>query len=485
MGLIDILCSSIFLFTLVEATSKSGTLWPLKLGMESTGTISWTVFSSSIFMFVALVLSTYLIFEHLAAYNQPEEQKFLIGLILMVPVYALESFLSLLDSSAAFNCEVIRDCYEAFALYCFERYLIACLGGEDKTIQFIESMSLTDSRTPLLKETYAYGVVEHPFPLNCFLRNWYLGPDFYQSVKVGIVQYMILKMICALLAMILQSFGVYGEGKFEWKYGYPYLACILNFSQTWALYCLVQFYSVTKDKLEPIKPLAKFVTFKSIVFLTWWQGVAVAFLFSMGAFKGSLAQELKTRIQDYIICIEMGVAAVVHLYVFPAVPYKRGERCVRNVSVMADYASLGTPPDPAEVQDSERSTRMHLGRHDDMERRTKFTHNVRDVVLGSGEIIVDDMKFTVSHVVEPVERGIAKLSKAFHQISENVKRHEEERRRSTKVKDDSYLVPLRSWRPEFSDVHDRLVEGSVSDSGLPNRKRQHLPSKASASGKTR
>jgi hypothetical protein len=33
--------------------------------------------------------------------------------------------------------------------------------------------------------------------------------------------------------------------------------------------------------------------------------VAVAFLFSMGAFKGSLAQELKTRIQDYIICIEV------------------------------------------------------------------------------------------------------------------------------------------------------------------------------------
>jgi len=66
---------------------------------------------------------------------------------------------------------------------------------------------------------------------------------------------------------------------------------------------------------------------------------------------------------------------------------KKEERCVRNVSVMADYASLGTPPDPAEVQDSERSTRMHLGRHDDMKRRIKFTHNVRDVVLGSGEIV--------------------------------------------------------------------------------------------------
>lgn len=453
-------------------------MWLLDLDAKSPSVYSWAISSASIFVLVALVLSMYLIVEHLAAYNQPEEQKFLIGLILMVPVYALESFLSLLDSNAAFNCQIIRDCYEAFALYCFERYLIACLGGEKSTVEFMESQRLIDCSTPLLEEAYTYGIVEHPFPLNFFLREWYLGPDFYQAVKVGIVQYMILKMICALLAIFLEFLGVYGEGKFEWRYGYPYLAVVLNFSQTWALYCLVQFYTVTKDKLEPIKPLAKFLVFKSIVFLTWWQGVAVAFLFSIGAFKGSLAQELKTRIQDYIICIEMGVAAVVHLYVFPAVPYQRGERCVRNVAVMADYASLDTPPDPEEVRDCERSTRIRLARHDEREKRLNFPQSVRDVVLGSGEIIVDDMKFTVSHVVEPVERGIAKINKTFHQISENVKRHEERKRNA---KDDSYVIPLNSWTREFSEVHDNLVEGSISDSGLSNGKRQHYQTKATAS----
>ncbi|XP_038700378.1 protein LAZ1 homolog 1 isoform X1 [Tripterygium wilfordii] len=450
----------------------------LNLGADSSVTLSWPIFSASIFVLVALVLSMYLIFEHLAAYNQPEEQKFLIGLILMVPVYALESFLSLLDSGSAFNWEAIRDCYEAFALYCFERYLIACLGGEESTIDFMESQTLIDSSTPLLKDSYAYGEVEHPFPLNCLLRNWNLGADFYHAVKIGIVQYMILKLICALIAMILEAFGVYGEGKFEWRYGYPYLAVILNFSQTWALYCLVQFYSVIKDKLQPIKPLAKFLTFKSIVFLTWWQGVAIAFLFSMGAFKGSLAQELKTRIQDYIICIEMGVAAVVHLYVFPAVPYKKGDRCVRNVAVLSDYASLGTPPDPEEVRDCERTTRVRLARHDETEKRLNFPQSVRDVVLGSGEIIVDDMKYTVSHVVEPVERGLAKINKTIHQISENVKRHEEQRK---STKDDSFLIPLNSWSREFSELNDNLNEGSISDSGLANGNRQHYHPKGTAS----
>nr|XP_016454078.1 PREDICTED: protein LAZ1 homolog 1-like isoform X3 [Nicotiana tabacum]XP_016454079.1 PREDICTED: protein LAZ1 homolog 1-like isoform X3 [Nicotiana tabacum] len=304
MGWRGILVLLLFSITLVESSRNAEKMWSLNVVSGSSPLYSWALYSAGFSVLVAVVLSMYLIVEHLAAYHQPEEQKFLIGLILMVPVYALESFLSLLDSNAAFNCEIIRDCYEAFALYCFERYLIACLGGEKNTIEFMESQSVVSSSLPLLDDAYAYGVVEHPFPLNCMIREWHLGPDFYQAVKIGIVQYMILKMICALLAMVFQFFGIYGEGKFEWRYAYPYLAVVLNFSQTWALYCLVQFYSVTKNKLAPIKPLAKFLVFKSIVFLTWWQGIAVAFLLSFGAFKGSLAQLLKTRIQDYIICLE-------------------------------------------------------------------------------------------------------------------------------------------------------------------------------------
>lgn len=88
---------------------------------------------------------------------------------------------------------------------------------------------------------------------------------------------------------------------------YPYIAVALNFSQSWALYCLVQFYTVTGDELAHIKPLAKFLTFKSIVFLTWWQGVAIALLCDLGLFKSVIAQSLqfKSSIQDFIICIEV------------------------------------------------------------------------------------------------------------------------------------------------------------------------------------
>ena len=76
---------------------------------------------------------------------------------------------------------------------------------------------------------------------------------------------------------------------------------------------------------------------------------------------------------------QMGVAAVVHLYVFPSVPYKRGERCVRDVSVMTDYAALGAPPDPEEVQDCEKTPTVSLGRLDDRPKHPKL-HQVRYII---------------------------------------------------------------------------------------------------------
>lgn len=92
---------------------------------------------------------------------------------------------------------------------------------------------------------------------------------------------------------------------------YPYMAVVLNFSQSWALYCLIQFYTVTKDELVHIKPLAKFLMFKSIVFLTWWQGVGIALLSAFDLFRSPVAQGLqfKSSVQDFIICIEVAVSS--------------------------------------------------------------------------------------------------------------------------------------------------------------------------------
>lgn len=87
------------------------------------------------------------------------------------------------------------------------------------------------------------------------------------------------------------------------SFRYPYIAVVLSFSQMWALYCLVQFYNVTHERLKPIKPLAKFISFKAIVFATWWQGVGIALLCTIGILPKE--EKFQTGLQDFLICIEV------------------------------------------------------------------------------------------------------------------------------------------------------------------------------------
>ncbi|XP_010555181.1 PREDICTED: protein LAZ1 isoform X1 [Tarenaya hassleriana] len=435
----------------------------------------WASLIAGVFLLLTLSLSLYLMLEHLSTYKNPEEQKFLIGVILMVPCYSVESFASLVNPSFSVDCGILRDCYESFAMYCFERYLVACLGGEERTIEFMERQGRMSFKTPLLDHNDDKGTIKHPFPMNYILKPWRLGRWLYQVVKFGIVQYMLIKSLTALMAVILEAFGVYCEGEFKWGCGYPYMAVVLNFSQSWALYCLVQFYAATKDELAHIKPLAKFLTFKSIVFLTWWQGVAIALLYSMGLFKSPIAQslQLKSSVQDFIICIEMGIASVVHLYVFPAKPYKlMGDRFTGAVAVLGDYASVDCPLDPDEVRDSERPTKQGLPQPDfDVRSGMTIKESMRDIFVGGGEYIVKDVKFTVTQAVEPVEKSITKFNEKLHKISQNIKKQDKDKRR---VKDDSCVTS--SGRRVIRGIDDPLLNGSFSDSGVTKSKKHRRKS---------
>lgn len=67
--------SVLFFVTLVESRFISGEDWFRNIGATSTGSsifYNWAICSAGIFVLAALILSMYLMFEHLAAYHQPE-----------------------------------------------------------------------------------------------------------------------------------------------------------------------------------------------------------------------------------------------------------------------------------------------------------------------------------------------------------------------------------------------------------------------------
>ncbi|XP_010555194.1 PREDICTED: protein LAZ1 isoform X3 [Tarenaya hassleriana] len=354
----------------------------------------WASLIAGVFLLLTLSLSLYLMLEHLSTYKNPEEQKFLIGVILMVPCYSVESFASLVNPSFSVDCGILRDCYESFAMYCFERYLVACLGGEERTIEFMERQGRMSFKTPLLDHNDDKGTIKHPFPMNYILKPWRLGRWLYQVVKFGIVQYMLIKSLTALMAVILEAFGVYCEGEFKWGCGFVHPA-------------------------------------------------------------------------------QMGIASVVHLYVFPAKPYKlMGDRFTGAVAVLGDYASVDCPLDPDEVRDSERPTKQGLPQPDfDVRSGMTIKESMRDIFVGGGEYIVKDVKFTVTQAVEPVEKSITKFNEKLHKISQNIKKQDKDKRR---VKDDSCVTS--SGRRVIRGIDDPLLNGSFSDSGVTKSKKHRRKS---------
>lgn len=84
----------------------------------------------------------------------------------------------------------------------------------------------------------------------------------------------------------------------------------------------------------------------------------------------------------------MGIASVVHLYVFPAKPYELMEDCFTgDVAVLGDYVSADLL-DPDEVRDSERRTKSRLPQPDIDDRGgTTIRESVKDIFIGGGEYV--------------------------------------------------------------------------------------------------
>jgi len=129
----------------------------------------------------------------------------------------------------------------------------------------------------------------------------------------------VIKPILALISFILGLVGSYGNGEFSITRGYPYIAFFNNASQVWAMYCLILFYLALREDLAPIRPVPKFLVVKAVVFFTWWQSVLFAILEYEGVITGYDkydAPTVETQMQDFVVTIEMVIAALAHHFYF-------------------------------------------------------------------------------------------------------------------------------------------------------------------------
>ena len=117
------------------------------------------------------------------------------------------------------------------------------------------------------------------------------------------------------IGVICESQDAYGDGELNYNQGYLYVTIIINCSQLTSLYALAWLYVIMRKELTPFSPVFKFLVIKSVVFFTFWQGVGLAVLVKIGAITDSehfSVGQVQVGLQDFIICIEMFIAACCH-----------------------------------------------------------------------------------------------------------------------------------------------------------------------------
>ncbi|CAM9848038.1 unnamed protein product, partial [Hapterophycus canaliculatus] len=79
-------------------------------------------------MCLTVPLATYQIVLHLSNFVEPRQQSQIVRIVFMVPTYSVTAFLSLRFMHWSLFITTVRDCYEAYVIYCFLHFLVGTLG---------------------------------------------------------------------------------------------------------------------------------------------------------------------------------------------------------------------------------------------------------------------------------------------------------------------------------------------------------------------
>ncbi|XP_061562748.1 transmembrane protein 184ba isoform X1 [Phycodurus eques] len=288
---------------------------------------------SGFFVWSALIFTCHQIYMHLRFYSSPREQRHIVRILFIVPIYAIDSWLSLLfftNDQYYVYFDTIRDCYEAFVIYNFLSLCYEYLGGE--------SAIMAEIRGKPIESSCLFGT--------CCLRGKAYSIGFLRFCKQATLQFCVVKPLMATITVILQAYGKYKDGDFNIASGYLYITIIYNISVSLSLYALFLFYFATRDLLSPYRPMLKFFMVKSVIFLSFWQGVLLAVMEKCGAIPQIKSVDVSVGegtvaagYQNFIICIEMFFAALVLRLAFTYTVYM--DKSISEQGPLPTYVEFG------------------------------------------------------------------------------------------------------------------------------------------------
>lgn len=293
---------------------------------------------ASLFVWSAILITSHHIYMHLKFSTMPSEQRYIVRILFIVPMFAFDSWLSLLyvDKGLYVYFDSIKDWYEAFVIYNFMSLCYEYLGGEGNI--------MSELRGKPIRTNWYYGT--------CCLGNKSYTIEFLRFCKQATLQFCLVKPLMSILTLFLMSTGRYKDGDWSLNNSYIYITMIYNISVSLALYGLYLFYQATKGLLSPYEPVWKFLTVKSIIFLSFWQGCLFAILQKLGYLKPLpevSAGATAAGYQSFFISIEMFFAAIAFRYAFPYEIYCYSTDRNSSVTMQSISSSLKETVNPRDI----------------------------------------------------------------------------------------------------------------------------------------
>ncbi|KAF8183665.1 organic solute transporter Ostalpha-domain-containing protein [Pholiota molesta] len=269
----------------------------------NTHRIGWTIAGGCAAL--TTIISAITVLQHCRSYTVPAEQRQILRILYMPPVYAIISF---------FSYRFFRNyTYYSFIevgkrrpYYCRSTFL---------TLLIIEFVAATASGHSTDRALERKDKMPLPMPFCC----WRYRPTkayFMYTVKWSVLQYVIIRPLVSIAGIICERLDILCDSDgYSWRYASVYLAvidfisirhvcaCFCAISDI-ALYGLLIFYGLMHEELEGRRPLAKFLAIKLIVMFTFYQ----SFVVSGRAVDSNdywTVVNIKDGLDALLICIEM------------------------------------------------------------------------------------------------------------------------------------------------------------------------------------
>ena len=335
---------------------------------------------------MAILISSLHIRAHLQHNHDSQLRRYVVRILWMVPLYACVGWMGLMLRRYTQYFDVARDVYESVVIWSFFQFCLVYLGG---------SVVLNQQ---LSRRTQ----IPHTFPFSACMAPWAMDHRFLFHTRLGVTQYVVIKSLMAVITFSLAAADEYHDGAWAMSSAYTYITVVNNFSQGYALYALYLFYHATKTDLDRIRPVAKFLCVKLIIFATYWQSVLISVLALAGRFEGWegwSGESVGQGLQDFLICGEMMVASFGHIYAFPSREFwtiDGGDEGTRSGSAISKVFDVMTPSDiVSDVRELTRMNKKYQQVHNDSEDWALSQRGTPDSDEEGGE--GDDLRDGVAH----------------------------------------------------------------------------------------